>query len=182
MSEAPSPHAFRNRALRAVWGLAYTLLFRPSPRPFHAWRRALLRMFGAQIGKGAHPYPKCRIWAPWNLTMEPHSCLADDVDCYSVDRVILGPNAIVSQYAFLCAASHDCDQLEFPLVTAPITLGARSWVAADSFIGPGVTLGEGAVVGARSSVFRNVPPWTIVAGSPARFLRGRKRPLCPSAH
>jgi putative colanic acid biosynthesis acetyltransferase WcaF len=173
MSDAPSPHPFRNRVLRALWSLACALLFRPSPRPFHAWRRALLRMFGARIGKGAHPYPKCRIWAPWNLTMEPHSCLADDVDCYSVDRVILGQNATVSQYAFLCTASHDISSLRMPLITSPLKIADFAWVCAGAFIGPGVTVGEGAVVGARSSVHKDVAPWTVVAGNPARFLRKR---------
>ena len=163
-----------NQFARALWGITYALLFRPSPRPFHAWRRMILRLFGARVDRGAHPYPTCRIWAPWNLVMGAHSSLADRSDCYSVARVVLDERVTVSQDSFLCTATHDCDHPEFPLVTAPIRLCAQSWVAADAFIGPGVTVGTGAVVGARSSVFRDVAPWTIVGGNPARYLRERR--------
>ena len=86
-----------NQFARALWGITYALLFRPSPRPFHAWRRMLLRLFGARVEKGAHPYPTCRIWAPWNLVMGAHSSLADRSDCYSVARVILEERVTVSQ-------------------------------------------------------------------------------------
>lgn len=165
-----------NRVARGAWGIVWLFLYRPSPRLLHGWRRMLLRLFGARVGKGAHPYPTCRIWAPWNLIMEAGSCLSDHVDCYCVDRITLGENCVVSQYAFLCSASHDADDPEFPLITAPIDIGQRAWVAADAFIGPGVTIGAGAVVGARSSVFRDVAGWTVVGGNPARFIRNRKRP------
>jgi putative colanic acid biosynthesis acetyltransferase WcaF len=131
----------------------------------------LLRLFGAAIEQGAHPYPSARIWAPWNLTMKEGSCLADHVNCYAVDRVVLEPYATVSQYSFLCTASHDYSAPGRPVVTAPIRIGRRAWVAADVFVGPGVTIGEGAVVGARASVFRNVDPWTVVGGNPARIIK-----------
>ena len=167
----PSPHSYRNRVGRMLWGMVWLLLFRPSPRPFHAWRRWLLRLFGAKVEQGAHPYPSARIWAPWNLTMGEGSCLGDHVDCYAVDQVILEPHATVSQYAFLCTASHDYRFSDMPVISAPIRIGRRAWVAADVFVGPGVTIGEGAVVGARASVFRNVDPWTVVGGNPARIIK-----------
>jgi putative colanic acid biosynthesis acetyltransferase WcaF len=118
-------------------------------------------------------YNSARIWAPWNLVMGDFSVLGDRVDCYSVARVEIGAHCIVSQYSFLCTATHDADQSHFPLITAPIRIGDRSWVAADVFIGPGVTVGEGAVVGARASVFKDVEPWTVVGGTPARLIRRR---------
>lgn len=99
------------------------------------------------------------------------SCLGDHVDCYSVDRVTLEPYATVSQYSFLCTAGHDYTIREMPVITAPVRIGRRAWVAADAFVGPGVTIGEGAVVGARASVFRSVDPWTVVGGNPARILK-----------
>jgi putative colanic acid biosynthesis acetyltransferase WcaF len=170
----PSPHSHQNRVGRVLWTLAWLVFFRPSPRPFHAWRRWLLRLFGANIARGAHPYPSTRIWAPWNLTMGEGSCLGDHVDCYSVDRVTLEPDATVSQYAFLCTASHDYTVTGMPVITAPIWIGRRAWVAADVFVGPGVTIGEGAVVGARASVFRNVDPWTVVGGTPAHVIKKRE--------
>ena len=167
----PSPHSYRNRAGRALWTMVWWVLFRPSPRPFHAWRRGLLRLFGATVERGAHPYPSAAVWAPWNLTMREGSSLADHVDCYSVDRVTLESHATVSQYSYLCTASHDYTMAVRPMVTAPIRIGRRAWVAADAFVGPGVTIGEGAVVGARASVFRSVEPWTVVGGTPARVIK-----------
>ena len=105
--------------------------------------------------------------------MGDHSCLADGVDCYCVARITLSPHALVSQHSYLCSASHDYTDPAFPLIAAPIVIGPRAWVAADAFIGPGVTVGEGAVVVARASVYRDVEPWTVVGGNPARFLKKR---------
>ena len=164
-----------NKALRAVWGVIWLLLYRPSPTPLHAWRRLLLRVFGASIAAGAHPYPRAKIWAPWNLSMAAHSCLANDVDCYCVAAVSLGEHATVSQYSYLCTASHDYRDPAMPLVVAPIVIEQEAWVAADAFVGPGVKVGAGAVVGARSTVVADVPPWAVVAGSPARQLGQRPR-------
>ncbi len=142
----------------------------------------LLRAFGANIGPGAHPYPAARIWAPWNLTMGAGSCLADGVDCYSVAPIVIGAHATVSQYSYLCSASHDYGDPAMPLVIARIEIGPDAWVAAAAFIGPGVAIGHGAVVGARSTVTRDVGAWTVVAGSPATLRHHRPRftrPHCP---
>lgn len=165
-----------NRLGRAVWGGVWLFLFRPSPRVMHGWRRFLLRVFGARIGRGVRVYGSSRIWAPWNLTMGEFSVLGDCVDCYSVASVEIGAHSVVSQYSFLCAATHDPDVATFPLIAKPIRIGERAWVAADVFVGPGVTIGDGVVVGARSSVFKDVTPWTVVGGSPARLIRTRERP------
>jgi putative colanic acid biosynthesis acetyltransferase WcaF len=146
-------------------------LYRLSPTVLHGWRRMLLRCFGGRIGAGAHPYPRAKIWAPWNLTMETGSCLANDVDCYCVAPIRVGAHATVSQYSYLCSASHDPRDPAMPLIIAPIVIESYAWVAADVFVGPGVTVGEGAVVGARSTVIQDVAPWTVVAGAPA-ILRG----------
>jgi len=171
----PSPHSFRNKLGRTAWGVIWLVLFRPSPKPLHGWRRMLLRLFGARLGHQATVHASVRIWAPWNLEMGDHSCLSPGVDCYAVDRIRIGARATVSQYSFLCTAGHDPDSADMTLVTAPITIGDHAWVAADAFVGPGVSIGEGAVVGTRASVFKDVPAWTIVVGNPARPLRQRSR-------
>lgn len=173
VSHCPSPHSFQNKLARVLWRAVWRTLYRPSPRPFHAWRRVLLRLFGAKIGRGAHPYPSADIWAPWNLEMGDHSCLSEKVDCYSVDRIRLGPHATVSQYSFLCTASHDHTVPSMPLISSPIVIEKGAWVAADVFVGPGVTVGEGSVVGARSTVMRDVKPWVVVCGNPARIIGNR---------
>jgi len=96
------------------------------------------------------------------------------VDCYDVAPVRIGAHAVVSQYSYLCTASHDDRIPTFPLIKKPIVINDRAWVAADVFVGPGVTVGEGAVVGARSSVFKDVEAWTVVGGTPARPIRKRE--------
>jgi putative colanic acid biosynthesis acetyltransferase WcaF len=163
-----------NLAARALWGVVWVLLFRPTPRPFHFWRRWLLRAFGAKLGRRVRVYQSARIWAPWNLTMEDDSCLGDDVDCYSVAPIHLEQRAVVSQYCFLCTATHDYTRRERPLQTAPIRIGADAWVTARALIGPGVTVGAGAVVGAGSIVMRDIDAWAVVAGNPPRVVNQRK--------
>jgi putative colanic acid biosynthesis acetyltransferase WcaF len=180
-SNHPEVFTWRNRCGRVLWSIVWLLLYRPSPRLFHFWRRFLLRRFGARVGKGVHPYPSARIWAPWNLEMEDNSCLAWQVDCYCVAPIRIGARSTVSQYSHLCSASHDIDHPDMPLVALPISIESDAWVGAGAFIGPGVTIGEGSVVGARSSVFRHVEPWTVVAGNPARFLRERRVQKRPEA-
>ena len=168
------PPSMKGRIARALFAAIWLLTCRVTPAPLHGWRRSILKLFGAKIGPGAHVYPSVRIWAPWNLQMEAGSCLAPGVECYNVDIVSLGVESIVSQRAHLCTASHDFDDASFPLITAPIRLEERSWVCAEAFVGPGVTLNRGAIVGARAVVTKNVPAETIVVGNPARPIE-RKR-------
>lgn len=165
----------KNRLRRLAWEIVRVFLYAPSPIFLHGWRRVILRLFGAKIGSDAHPYPRARIWAPWNLEMGAHSCLANDVDCYCVAPVILGTHATVSQYSYLCTASHDFRDSTMPLMAATIVISDDAWVAADVFIGPGVCIGAGAVVGARSTVLRDVAEWKFVAGSPALERGDRPR-------
>lgn len=179
--ECPSAHSARNKAGRALWAAAWRLLFRPSPAFCHGWRRAILRLFGARVGRGAKVLPSARVWAPWNLTLGDYACLSHDVDCYCVAAISVGAHATVSQYSFLCAASHDPADPHMRLVTAPIEIGDQAWVCADVFVAPGVRIGQGCVVGARSSVFGDLPPWTVCHGSPARPVHPREvRPAAPS--
>ena len=168
-----SPYSASNRFIRALWSICYSFLYRPSPRVAHKYRVLLLRLFGGNIDWNAHPYPKCKIWLPANLTMGAYSSIADDVDCYNPAPVVVESFAVVSQYSYLCTASHDFNDVNFTLFSKPIHIGFRAWVAARSYIGPGVTVHEGAVVGANSCVYKNVPAWMIVSGNPARPMGTR---------
>jgi putative colanic acid biosynthesis acetyltransferase WcaF len=170
---AANPHTLRNRMMRALWSISYWLLYRPSPNIAHRYRVALLNLFGAKVHRTAHPYPKCKIWAPWRLTMGAHSCLANDVDCYNVALIELEDYSIVSQYAYLCSASHDFNDHAFPLISSPIRIERQAWVAARAYVGPGVRVGMGAVVGANACVYRNVERWTVVGGNPAKAISTR---------
>jgi putative colanic acid biosynthesis acetyltransferase WcaF len=169
----PQTVTISSKIARVLWHIVWLFLYRPSPAIAHGWRCLLLRSFGAHIGKGAHPYPDVKIWAPWNLTMSDHSTLANGVDCYCVDRVILGRHVTVSQYSYLCTASHDYRDRDMPLITAPIVIGDHAWITADVFIGPGVTIGDGTVITARSSVFSDIGPWRIAKGNPALAVGDR---------
>ncbi|MEI8226785.1 MAG: putative colanic acid biosynthesis acetyltransferase [Planctomycetota bacterium] len=162
-----------NHLGRAVWGIAWLLLFRPTPPQLFLWRRLLLRLFGAKMADTSTVYPSSRIWAPWNLTMESHSCLGPEVDCYNVASVHIGVDAVVSLRTFLCTASHDIRQPDRPLITGAITIARGAFVFAEAFIGMNVTVGEGAVVAARAVVVKNVPANAIVAGNPAQVIGDR---------
>lgn len=156
---------------RAIWVIFYYLLFRFSPTPFHGWRRFLLRCWGAKIGHGAHVYPSAKIWAPWKLRMESLSCIGPWVDCYNVSTVTLKSRAVVSQYTFLCTASHDYQSEMRPLVSGPITVGEKSWIAAGVFLGPDVTIGSNSVVLARATVVNNIPDNEVWQGPVAKRKR-----------
>lgn len=169
----PAP-AMRDKVRRLLWLVVEASLYRLSPTPLHAWRRFLLRSFGASIARGAHPYPSARIWAPWNLVMEADACLGPRVICYSVAKVTLGAACIVSQGAHLCAASHDFRDAGFHLMGGAIEIGAGAWVAADAFVGPGVHIGGNSVLGARAVAMKDVPAAAIMVGNPARPLGMRE--------
>lgn len=172
-AECPSPHSLANKLGRVAWAAVWLLLFRPSPRILFGWRRFLLRCFGAQVGRNSRISPSVRVWAPWNLAVGTEAAIAHGVDCYCVAKLSLGDHATVSQYAFLCCASHDITDPNMGLTSAPIHIGDQAWVCAGAFIGPGLEIGQGAVVGARAVVTRNVPPWVVVAGNPAKRIRDR---------
>ncbi|HEY9346516.1 MAG TPA: putative colanic acid biosynthesis acetyltransferase, partial [Inquilinus sp.] len=108
-----------------------------------------------------------------------HAVIAPGVTCYNVDPITIGDFAVVSQGAHLCTGTHDVDDARFPLRARPIVIEAQAWVAAEAFVGPGVTVGEGAVLGARGVAFRDLDAWMIYAGNPARKLRERTRFLPP---
>lgn len=164
-----------NRLFRLVWTVAWLALAAWTPAPFSPWRRLLLRAFGAQVEAQCDVRGSARVWYPPHLRMARRSQLAAGVVCYNMAPVTLGEGALVSQRAVLCAGTHDIDDPSFQLVARPISVGAGAWVASEAFVGPGVTVGEGAVLGARAVAFRDLPPWTVFAGNPARQIRMRQR-------
>ncbi len=158
---------------RLLWSIG-KLFFRFSPRPCFGWRRMVLRSFGAKIGVRVYTYPSTRIYYPWNLAVGDWSGIGEHVLIYNLGFVTLGRNVTVSQRAHLCAGTHDYTRSDMLLLKPPIVIGDQAWICADAFLGPGVEVGEGAVVGARAVVVKDVPAWTVVAGNPARFIKKRK--------
>lgn len=133
-----------------------------------------MKIFGAKIDKGAKIHSSVKIWAPWNLEMGEYSCLGPYVDCYCADKISIGKHCTISQYTILCAATHDYTKHNMPLISASIIIEDYVWVCADVFVNPGVRIGEGAVVGVRSLLTKNVEPWTVVGGNPAKFIKKRE--------
>lgn len=167
------PYSRREYVGRALWALA-TPLFCFSPRPLFGWRRFLLRLFGARIGRNAHVYPSARIYIPWNLTLGAEASIGEWALIYNLGPVTIGERATISHRAHLCAGTHDYRDPVLALQRVPIEIGAQAWVCADAFVGPNVRVGEGAVVGAAAVAVHDVPPWQIVAGNPARVIKTRR--------
>jgi putative colanic acid biosynthesis acetyltransferase WcaF len=164
---------FSNRLRRAFWGFVYVLFFRPSPRPLHWWRAFLLRCFGAKLGPNTHICPKARIWAPWNLVCADQATIADEAIVYNPERIELGSHAIVSQQAYLCGATHDYEDPRFPLIALPISIGSYAWICARATVQPGVSVADGAVLALGAIATRDLEPWTVYAGVPARKVKLR---------
>lgn len=162
----------RETLLRVLWMVGW-ILFRLSPRPCFGLRRWLLRLFGANVGREVHVYPSSHVYYPWNLEIGDWSCIGEWALVYNLGKVTIGERVTISQRVHLCAGTHDYQDTTMPLIKPPITIGTAVWVCADAFIGPGVTVAEGAVVGARSVVVKDVPEWVVVGGNPAKILKGR---------
>jgi len=162
-----------NRLLRFVWSIASAVLFRPSPRPCHAWRNLVLRAFGAKLAPNTRIYSKAQIWAPWNLICGQAAAIADEAVIYNPKPIYLGSHTIVSQQAYLCGASHDYEDPGFPLIAYPMTLGDYSWICSRATVMPGVNVGDGAVLALGSVATHDLKPWTVYGGVPARKIKDR---------
>lgn len=163
-----------NKLHRLIWKIVCLFLFRPFGLPlFKQWRNFVLRCFGAKIGKGSIVHASAEIWAPWNLEVGQITCIGPNAIIYNPGKIILGSKVAISQYAYLCTATHAYDTQLHTLYWKNIVVHNRAWVAAKAFVGPGVTIGEGAVVGACACVFKDVEPWTVVGGNPAKFIKKR---------
>ncbi|HEY4010874.1 MAG TPA: putative colanic acid biosynthesis acetyltransferase [Acidobacteriaceae bacterium] len=165
--------ALRNRMGRLLWKTTWLLLYRPSPRPMHGWRAMLLRMFGAELGPDCHFYPASRVWAPWNLRCADHVAAADGVEIYNPSPIELGSHVILSQDCYLCGATHDYNDPEFPLLAYAMTIEAHAWICARASVAPGIRVGEGAVLGLGSVATKDLEPWTVYSGHPAQPIRKR---------
>jgi putative colanic acid biosynthesis acetyltransferase WcaF len=169
------PPGFRGRSGPTVllWWLVRDTLFLCSPQPMYGWRRFLLRLFGAKIGKGAIIRPTTRITYPWMLTIGDNAWVGDFTELYNLAEIEIGHDACVSQNSYLCTGTHDHRRATFDIYGKPIRIEPEAWVASDVFIGPGVTVGRGAVVAARSTLMKDAPPMTIMAGHPAKAVGPR---------
>jgi putative colanic acid biosynthesis acetyltransferase WcaF len=164
-----------NRAIRLVWNIVWFVLASWTPARLYRLRRFLLQLFGARMAAHTDVRGSARVWYPPYLIMEERAILAEGVNCYNMAPVHIKRGAIVSQRAHLCAGTHDVDDENFQLQARPIVVGSNCWIAAEAFVGPGVNVGDGAVLGARAVTFRDLQPWTIYVGNPAMPKRKRSQ-------
>jgi putative colanic acid biosynthesis acetyltransferase WcaF len=169
--------SLKHRMARLLWQIVYLLLYQTSPRPLHAWRTMLLRLFGAKMGKGCHFYPSGRVWAPWNLICEDCCTLADQAEIYNPSEIYLESHCIISQQAFICGATHDYQDPDFPMISYPMRLGAYSWICARASVSPGVNVGAGAVLGLGSVANDDLEQWSVYVGVPAVRTKTRERKI-----
>ncbi len=167
------PEHWTVRARVVVWRFLQRTLFRWSPPPCNLWRVGLLNLFGAKVHRTAYIHPRVRVDRPWNLRVGDHTTLHHGVVIESMGPVVLGSRTHVSQFAYLCSGSHNYRRRDMQVTTAPIEIGDDVWIASDAFVGPGVKIADRAIVGARSNVFRDLPPNVIAVGNPARPTRPR---------
>jgi putative colanic acid biosynthesis acetyltransferase WcaF len=175
LSRYNTPSDFRGKSKIIVqfWWMCYTILFRPSPQKLYGWRRFLLRAFGAKIGKKVIIRPTAKITYPWKVSIGDYSWIGDDVILYSLGEIEIGSNSVISQRSYICTGSHDYTKETFDIFAKKIKIGNSCWLATDVFIAPGVSIGNGTIVGARSSVFKNLPSNKICTGSPINLIKAR---------
>ncbi len=166
--------SMREKVCRLIWNMVQVTLFRFSPRRADRWRAFLLRLFGAKVGQVELLRNTVRVEVPWNLDIGDHVQLGDAVYLYSLGPIAIGDRSIVSQFVHVCAGTHDFERLDFPLVRIPVHIGEDCWIATDTYIAPGVRIGDGVVVGARANVVRDLPQWTVCVGSPAKPVKARR--------
>jgi putative colanic acid biosynthesis acetyltransferase WcaF len=171
------PKNFRgkNAFVVQLWWIVQGTFFRMSPQFLYGFRRFLLRLFGATIGKKVIIRPTVKITYPWKVSIGDFSWIGDDVGLYSLGEIEIGNHVVISQKSYLCTGSHDFEKMEFPIYHKKIQIEDECWLATDVYVAPGVTIGKGTVVGARSSVFKNLPSNTICMGAPAKIIRERIR-------
>ncbi|HSM84237.1 MAG TPA: hormogonium polysaccharide biosynthesis acetyltransferase HpsU [Nodosilinea sp.] len=171
----------RPKLVILLWWLLQAVVFPLTPHASHGPRRWLLRRFGATVGQGVVIRPTARFTYPWHVAIGDHSWVGDDVVFYSLTAITVGQHCVISQKSYLCTGSHDIQDPSFGLVVAPVVIENGAWVATDCFIAPGVTVGANSVVGARSSVFKSLPPGHLCYGNPCRAVAPRPRPTDPGA-
>lgn len=174
----PSPYSSREKVARLAWAVVQSTLFAWSFHTCHGWRRMLLRAFGASLHPTCRIRRTVRIECPWNLTIGMDTAIGDGAILYCLGPVRIGDYSTVSQRAHVCAGSHDHRRRSMVLLRPPITIGSDCWIAAEAFVGPGVTVGDGAILGARAVAFKDLAPWTIYLGNPAQPVAHRA-PLTP---
>lgn len=168
-----TPYTWKQQFRRLAWWFGGFFLFKCSLRPMYSWRRWILRLYGAKLCNGTCIQRSAKIDCPWNLEMDRFSSIGEEAWIYALAKVHIGEFSWISQRSFICTATHDYTRPEMPLVTKPVSIGRGVWIAADTFIGPGVTINDNAVIGARSVVVSDMPAGMVCVGHPCKPIKPR---------
>ena len=162
-----------DKIYRLLWRIVSLFFFKPFSLPFfNGYRITLLKLFGARIGKNSIVHSSVNIPSPRNLIMGMHSTLGPEVKLH-IGKTIIGNKVTVSQRTYLCSATHDINSLNLPFIAGKIWIKDFAWIAAEVFVMNNITIGEGAIVGARAAVFKDVEDWCVVGGNPAKLINKR---------
>lgn len=170
-----TPEGFRGNSkfVVQIWWIVQLSFFRLSPQFLYGWRRFLLRCFGAKIGRRVLIRPSAKFTYPWKIKIGDYSWIGDDVVFYSLGEIEIGSNTVISQKSYLCTGSHNYTKIDFPIYSKKIIIEDECWLATDVFVSPGVTINKGTVVGARSTVIKDLDSNSVYVGSPVRFIKKR---------
>jgi putative colanic acid biosynthesis acetyltransferase WcaF len=172
--EGGASFSLGNRLARVAWGLTWLMLARFTPPPLHGWRRLVLRAFGARVARGARIHGSAMVWLPANLELGENCLIGPRVRLYNQGRISIGARSVISQGAHVCASTHDLRDPHFQLLLRPVTIGSGCWIAAEAFVGPGVTMGDRAVLAARGVLFEDAAAETVYRGNPAAAIKQRE--------
>ncbi len=171
-NRATKKYSLKENFKRILWGICKPA-YKYSPRPFFGWRSLMLTMFGANVGENVHVYPSAIIYMPWNLTIGKDSSIGEFAYIYNLGKISIGNCVTISQRVHLCAGTHDYNSAELPLIKLPVVVEDSAWICADAFVGPGVKIGKGSVIGARAVVMKDVGDWDVMVGNPAKKIKTR---------
>ena len=174
-----SPWSLTTKVMRVMFIMVWVLTCRFTPNPLNRWRLFILRLFGTKISGRPYVAPSARISTPWNVTLEDRAAIGPGAEVYALGEIILRERSTVSQYCYLCTGSHDISQVELPLTVGTVEIGVDALLFAQVFVAPGVKIGDGAVIGSRSVVTKDMPAWKICVGNPCKPIKDREFPRAP---
>lgn len=174
LTKSITPWSAKLKLKRLAWNIVQAVIFKNTPKKMgRNLRASLLKMFGAKLGKDVYILSSVKTLCPWNLTVGDGCVIGADVELYNFAPIVIGDQTQISQRTFLCTGSHDFTDPIMPLTFEPIHIGSEVWIASECFVGPGRTIGNGVVVGARSVVAKDLPEWMVCAGHPCKPIKPR---------
>lgn len=171
--KVPPDFRGKSKIITQLWWIVQGTLFSWSPQAFFGWRRFLLRLFGAKIGKNTAIRSSVQVTYPWKVEIGDYTWVGDDCVLYSLGSIKIGSNVAIAHKVYFNTGGHDYQKPTFDIFSKPVVIEDECWITNDVYIAPGVTIGKGTVVGARSTVLTSLPPGKVCVGSPVKIIKDR---------